>query len=77
MELKSINREEQKIKDKRKKEGKNIILSHSFNNWYIFRQSLLSAKPVDITPTNAERKFLWSKAQSLDQFENDWSFRPV
>ena len=25
MELKSINREEQKIKDKRKKEGKNII----------------------------------------------------
>ena len=32
MELKSINREEQKIKDKKKKEGKNIILFSSFIN---------------------------------------------
>jgi hypothetical protein len=37
----------------------------------------LSSKPVDITPTNAERKFIWSKSQNLDQFENDWSFKPV
>lgn len=36
----------------------------------------MSEQPVDITPTN-KGQFLWSKAQSLDQFENDYSFKKV
>jgi cytochrome oxidase assembly protein ShyY1 len=29
----------------------------------------LSQSAVDITPSNAERKFIWSKAQNIDTFE--------
>ena len=31
---------------------------------------------MDITPTN-QGKFAWSKAQSLDEFEREYSFKPV
>ena len=41
------------------------------------RQKLLSQAPVDITPTNVERKFPWSRGQDIDQFEQEWSMRPV
>jgi cytochrome oxidase assembly protein ShyY1 len=37
----------------------------------------LSQKPVDITPTNAEGKFPWSKVTDLNKFEEDWSLKPV
>lgn len=37
----------------------------------------MSQKPVDITPTNLERKFIWSKAANLDEFEKEWSLKPV
>lgn len=39
--------------------------------------NLLSQPPVDITPTNLERKFPWSKTDNIDKFENDWSFKLV
>jgi hypothetical protein len=37
----------------------------------------LTQKPVDITPSNAERKFAWTKAANIDDFEREYSFKPV
>jgi cytochrome oxidase assembly protein ShyY1 len=42
-----------------------------------YRRELLSKPAVDITPTNAEKRFLWSKAQDLNKFEDEWSFKKV
>ncbi len=43
----------------------------------LYRKELLQTPPVDITPTNGGGKFPWSKVKDIDQFENDWSFKPV
>lgn len=43
----------------------------------MYRQELLSKPAVDITPSNSERKFPWSKAANLDDFENEFSFKKV
>ena len=40
------------------------------------RTKNLKESPVDITPPN-KGKFLWSDAKNLDQFEQDFSFKPV
>ena len=40
------------------------------------RAKSLGEAPVDITPQNKSR-FLWSDAKNLDQFEQEWSFKPV
>lgn len=37
---------------------------------------MLSQEAVDITPTN-KGAFPWSKAQNLDKFESDYSFKKV
>lgn len=37
---------------------------------------LTAAQPVDITPQN-NGKFAWSKAQNVDQFENEYSLKKV
>ena len=41
------------------------------------RKSTLSSNPVDITPLNGTGKFVWSKAANLDDFEKEWSMKPV
>ena len=40
------------------------------------RNELLAKAPVDITPAN-KSKMIWSDAASLDQFESEWSMKPV
>ena len=42
----------------------------------MIRTSLLEQQAQDITPLN-KSQFLWSKAQNIDQFENDYSFKKV
>lgn len=37
----------------------------------------MSHQAVDITPSPVDRKFAWSKASNLDQFEQDWSMKIV
>ena len=44
---------------------------------YDYRLRLLSQPAVDITPTNADSKFIWSKTDNLDAFEEEWSMKPV
>ena len=46
-----------------------------FNTIY-FRTSLLAQAAIDITPQN-KGSFVWSKAQDIDQFESDYSFKKV
>jgi len=46
-----------------------------FDNEY--RKENLAKPAIDITPTNAERKFPWSKAADLNQFEDEFSFKKV
>ena len=41
-----------------------------------FRSSLLAQAAIDITPQN-KGNFIWSKAQDIDQFESDYSFKKV
>ena len=45
-------------------------------NEAVRRSKNLKETPVDITPQN-KTKFLWSDAKNLDQFESEWSFKPV
>jgi len=42
----------------------------------MYRTSLLAQAAVDITPAN-KGAFPWSKAQNIDDFENEYSFKKV
>ena len=52
-------------------EGKRINLQLT----KLFREALLSAEPVDITPT--DKKLPWTKAANEEDFADEWSMKPV
>jgi cytochrome oxidase assembly protein ShyY1 len=54
----------------RLQEGK----KHTIN---VNRLEKFSKQPVDITPSNNERRFLWSKSNNLDEFEADFTLKKV
>lgn len=54
-----------------------VSISLIMRNLSSDRKQLLSQPPVDITPNLTERKFIWSKAQDLNKFEDEYSLKPV
>lgn len=62
----------------KKLEGKSLRHAISCNQEVnqLFRQELLAKPAFDITP-GGDKKFLWSKAKNLDDFENEFNFKKV